>query len=156
MKTTKIITGLLTLLGFSATQVSCIMYGPPADEYGSPRADFELKGKVVNEAGAPIEGIEVSAKWQIYDFYPTHTTTTDSNGEYLIEDPDAWFGTTKLTITAEDVDGEENGGEFATEDSEIEVKPEDYVGGDGRWYDGKATKTANFTLTLKPQESDDE
>ena len=47
--------GILSLLGFVGCQKNA-----PLDEYGSPYADYTVKGTVVNKAtGKPIEGIRV-------------------------------------------------------------------------------------------------
>ena len=53
--TNKILAGLLSLLGFSLA--ACDKIG--ADEYGCPYADYEIKGKVVDENGKAINGIQV-------------------------------------------------------------------------------------------------
>lgn len=49
-----ILAGLLSLLGFSVTSCGA------TDEYGSPYAEYELKGKVTDMNGDPIQGIEIN------------------------------------------------------------------------------------------------
>ena len=157
MKTGRIIVWLMGLLGFGVTQVSCIMYGPPAPaEYGMPHANFEVKGRVVDEDGDPIRDIKIvvtDAGNGGHEGSEVGVGLTDSRGSYTVSG--SWFGHSPLTVSVEDIDGEENGGEFAEKEQVFNLKPSDYVGGDG-WYEGKVTKTADFTLTLKPQEGESE
>ena len=57
------LSSLLMLLGFSACddkECPCM--------YGSPTADYTIKGKVTNEAGEPLAGIEVSVSRLYYGF----------------------------------------------------------------------------------------
>ena len=51
----------------------------------------------------------------------------------------------------EDIDGEENGGEFQTQIISLPVKESDYVKKkkNDRWEAGKATKEVNFKLIKK-------
>ena len=150
--TGKIIAGLLALIGFAG----CDSNGSQL-EYGSPHADFEIKGRVVNEAGDPIRDVKIvvtDADNGGYKGREVGVGITDSRGSYTVSG--GWFGHPSLTVSAEDIDGEMNGGEFAEKEQEFDLKPEDYVGGDGNWYDGKVTKTADFTLTLKSQENENE
>ncbi|MBO8470585.1 MAG: radical SAM-associated putative lipoprotein, partial [Bacteroidetes bacterium] len=65
---------LLTLLGFSA--VGCTRV-----EYGTPYADFEVKGKVVDaDLSQPVQGLKVSAVEQGGSLEPVATGTTDAEG----------------------------------------------------------------------------
>ncbi len=149
--TGKIIAGLLALIGFAGCDG-----GFGADpEYGSPHADYDIKGRVVNEAGEGVPDIEITVNVDTQtQKYPLGGVTTDTSGNYEIGGE--WMTVSGLTVTAEDVDGEDNGGEFAAEERKFELKTDDFVGGDGHWYDGKVTKTVDFTLTLKPQENENE
>ena len=145
MKATKIIIKLLALLGFTYSEVGCEMYGtPPVDMYGSPYAEFELRGTVTDKDGDPIRGIRVTVKPNAVD-YKLGETLTASDGTYLIHNEYQNYGTGRLDIVAEDIDGTENGGEFAGETKNIPVADSDFVGADG-WYDGKMQKTVDFTL----------
>lgn len=95
----KILTRLFALFGFSLTCVAC--YGTMYDEYNP---QFLVSGRVVDGDGKPIEGIEVSSnKW----------TMTDSEGRFRL-------GVSHTTIRIEDVDGEENGGEFEPRELNIQ------------------------------------
>jgi putative lipoprotein (rSAM/lipoprotein system) len=154
MKLTKIITGLLALLGFAGCDGSD-PWGGGRVEYGTPHASFEIKGRVTDEAGKPIEDIKVivqDAEWGDPE-YPAGVGITDAGGYYNIDG--SWFGDDTLAISVEDIDGDKNGGEFAPETLEINIEDENYVGGES-WNRGKVTKTADFELELKPQEDEDE
>ncbi len=143
----KIITGLLVLLGFGVTQVSCIMYGSPqSDEYGSPHADFEIKGRVTDVEGDPVGDIKIVVSDLDADFQQVELAegTTDANGDYVVTG--GWYGGLSLMVTATDIDGEANGGEFPSRMQGVEIEKYDYVGGDDSWYLGKVTKTADFIL----------
>lgn len=71
------------------------------DEYNP---QFLVSGRVVDGDGKPIEGIEVSSnKW----------TMTDSEGRFRL-------GVSHTTIRIEDIDGEENGGEFEPRELNIQ------------------------------------
>ncbi len=61
-----------------------------------------------------------------------------------------------IVLFAQDVDGDENGGDFATKTQTITVKSSDYKGASGNWNDGEAEKTADFILELKPENNESE
>lgn len=124
-------------------------------EYGCPHADFEAKGVVTDEDGNGIQGIRVviSAKYPdpIYTGDPiTDTLWTKHNGEYVtgesyIDDDFAYMDSVKLEF--EDVDGQENGGEFHK--VTIEVPVFKVKEGDGNWYDGAYEAGADVTMLKK-------
>ncbi len=144
MKANRLITRLLALLGFVAVT------GCERVEYGSPHAEFELKGKVVDAVGEPVKDIAVkivagaNAEYELM----LGRGTTDDDGDYIISSG-AIYGRAAVVVVAEDVDGDENGGNFVTKTQVVEVKRSDFIGGDGNWNLGKATKTLDFTLTEK-------
>lgn len=128
---TKILNYLLALLGFAAA-TSCDEAGNliigMAAEYGTPTMDFEVSGKVVDQNSAPIEGIQV--RCMTYDAPGHSTTLTAKDGSFSISGKSM-----SALLEFSDIDGPENGGEFATKMENIEVKK---IGdGDGRWYMGK-------------------
>ena len=53
----KLLSGVLVLLGFTA----CDSDGPGNElcEYGTPSADYQVKGKVLDQTGKPIKGVQV-------------------------------------------------------------------------------------------------
>ncbi|MDD5891727.1 MAG: radical SAM-associated putative lipoprotein, partial [Bacteroidales bacterium] len=112
----------LGLLGIAMVD-SCVA----KEEYGCPYADFEAKGVVTDEEGKGIQGIRVviSAEYPNPVFEPiTDTLWTNYNGEYVtgesyIDDYFAYNDRVKLEF--EDVDGQENGGEFQKVSIEVPV-----------------------------------
>lgn len=135
----KISSHILKLLGFSAaaiTQFACA-YGPiPGDYqdddmscmYGTPVMDFKVSGKVVNQSSSPIAGINVS--YRIITAPGVSSVLTAEDGTFLIS------GTgIRPVLDFKDVDGAENGGEFA--DKSETIKADRVEEGDGKWYLGK-------------------
>lgn len=122
---TKFFNYILMILGFTGS-VSC---EPLATcMYGTPTMDFEVSGKVVNQDSAPIAGIKVSC--------PTYTapgiasTLTAEDGSFSISG--RGYGP---QLRFEDIDGPDNGGEFAELTEYVEGTQ---VGeGDGHWYKGR-------------------
>lgn len=143
----KILAGLLTLLGFSNTSCS------PVDEYGSPYATYEIKGKVVNEKGTAIPDIQViipapDADNEEDQFFYRDTLSTNSSGEFNKQIGYGSFGEdVTFKIATKDIDGEANGGLFEDTVTDIAFKKEDLKGGDGNWYFGNAKK--DVTITMK-------
>lgn len=139
--TNKILAGLLSLLGFSLA--ACDKMG--AAEYGSPHADYEIKGKVVNSQGTPIPDIQVEVSdsvpesgWMYKD-----TIYTDANGEFKWKRGD--FPRMTFQLITRDIDEEENGGLFVPKTSFISFKNANFSGG-GTWYEGEATVETEITL----------
>ena len=127
---------LLALLGVSAT--GCIT---PC-MYGSPSADWSVKGKVIDEQGEGVEGLQVvvsnyfpNSAEVIYDVNekPLDTLRTGRDGTYGLDGQG--FPLNQLKIKVEDIDGEAGGGEFADVSLVLhDIKFEDGKG----WYEGHA------------------
>lgn len=121
---------LLTLLGFSA--VGCNSPFIAREEYGSPYADFEVKGKVVDaELSQPVQGLKVSAMEQNGNPQPVVTGTTDAEGRFSLSG--SFFPSESVLVKVEDTDQEENGGLFQT--ATVSVSLEHVSDGEG-WYSG--------------------
>ena len=90
--TGRLLTRLFALFGMTLTCVAC--YGV---EYTEFKPEFGAAGRVVDDAGTPIKGIEVSC-----------------GGNVVASDADGRFYAHGLVpyITLRDVDGEANGGDF--------------------------------------------
>ena len=108
---------LLALLGLG---VGCEELGIVEVMYGSPSAHFSVKGKVTDESGNPIQNIEVYlygvTNYEGQDYAvpnPGQPVKTDAKGTYLIERSDRPY--TTIQVTAKDIDGSANGGEFASD-----------------------------------------
>ena len=128
-----ILAGLLSLLGFSVTSCGA------TDEYGSPYAEYELKGKVTNMNGDPIQGIELNyggiynnVLFSSYISEMYKSPQTQKDGSYDIKFEDSPMGIVR--IIAKDIDGPENG---SFETDSIDVKIEEFEGGKS-WFHGKA------------------
>ena len=127
---------LLCLIGFGSS-VACSP-GMVADEYGSPYASFEVKGKVTDQHGEPIPGIQVTC-----DAMYIQPVYTESDGSYALHGDG--FPREKIQVSFEDIDGEENGGLFAARSVSVEtVHVKD---GDGNWDFGVYEAEANAELS---------
>ncbi|WP_278625143.1 radical SAM-associated putative lipoprotein [Parabacteroides gordonii] len=146
----KILAGLLALLGFSNTSCS------PVDEYGSPYATYEIKGKVVNEKGTAIPDMQViipapDADNEEDQFMYRDTLLTNSTGEFNKRLEVSSFGEDiTFKIATQDIDGEANGGLFEDTVTEVAFKKDDLKGGDGNWYAGNAKKDVTITMKRDP------
>lgn len=132
---------LMALVGFGA--VSCEeITEEVAGEYGVPHVNFSLKARVVDEAGEPIEGIKVRVDW-VEEY-------TNQDGEISING--SVFTGSQNRVRFEDVDGEENGGEFETLTLDITDKVEQTADGSGSWYDGAfKAELGDVTMKLKKE-----
>ena len=73
-----VLTALLSMLGFSCSLDEPDEYGSTPVEYGTPHADYILKGTVTDEAGTPIKGIKTSLKEVYKDDISTYVFSIDS------------------------------------------------------------------------------
>ena len=108
---------ILSLLGFTTCDKEDIFneYPEMRLEYGMPHATFKVIGDVKTvESGKPIEGIvvkfgresEKDRTWETAEF------KSDENGK-VDGSTQAWPSDKDIMLTFEDIDGEENGGQFA-------------------------------------------
>ena len=151
-----ILGALMTLLGFG----SCSKSTSTPEMYGQPTAYYKFNGTIKDEAGNPIKGIRVvfnpnSKVDENSDNYPYYL---QGNVDTLYTNDNGQFGKDKLkysqtsitndaVVIIDDVDGAANGGEFqkvTLSKSQIEIKK--ITDGDGVWYKGNYTITANATL----------
>lgn len=140
----KFIVFLLSLLGFSIT--GCHY----TEKYGAPYAEFELKGKVTDILDNPLNGIKVNVQQE--NSYAIGEIYTDSQGNYFIKNEIFPDNNLEFKIKIEDIDGEENGGEFYTQIITFPVKESDYIHESKKkndWYQGKVSKEINFKLQKK-------
>lgn len=146
---------LLALLGFSTAANSCealseIGGGGGLVMYGSPSASYVFNAEVVDEEGNPIEGIKASVK----PTEPTHLSPsdipdaqTDKDGKAQLKLLGIW-PQNEFTITMEDIDGADNGGEFESETTTVFIENNDYEN-KGDWFRGTATKRVKVQLEKK-------
>ena len=140
-KYNKLIALLLSLLGFTT---ACIIGGK---EYGTPHADFIVRGKVVSEIDSrPIKNIRVIMRDSTSIYY-RDSINTDLNGIYTLKV--TGFPLSKnFNIDLKDIDGTENG-EFQNLDTIVEFKNPVFTGGNKHWYNGQTEK--EFDLKMKPK-----
>ena len=98
-------------------------------EYGCPVVEFSVKGRVVDADSSPIRNIEISHPETGY------YTRTAEDGSFKYDACLTGFELSEVTIIAQDTDGEENGGDFQTQEVSIPVQQTDP--GDGHWDNGK-------------------
>lgn len=141
---------LLALLGFGSAGCE-EMIG--VCEYGVPHASFNLKARVVDEAGNPIQGIEVRTKEG--GGFEDRTGVADYLGN-IDAHGSIWPGS-QYEVVFEDIDGELNGGEFETLELDIRDKVEQTKDGDGNWNDGSySADLGDVIMKLKPAEENNE
>lgn len=127
----KLLWFLLSLLGFG-TACSDKDSNSPDDflcAYGTPSATFSVKGKVTDEEGKPIPGIEVSLNSDSDIQY------TDAQGNFeFVKSHTFHIDTKPMPLCFTDIDGPENGSfESATVDVQFTKNPD--VQSDS-WYQG--------------------
>ena len=145
--------GIIGMLGFAG----CKKDDEMMLEYGTPHADYTVKGAVVNKAtGKPIEGIRVGYDTeprvgQMYGvlltpYVPKSYVMTNAKGEFKLTD--TFFPNLNQTIPVyvEDVDGEENG-LFQSEILQVDFSKAEHSGKPTHWYHGEYTVTLNVELT---------
>ena len=136
---------LLALIGFGAGACDND-WGDVVAEYGCPHMNFSLKARVIDEAGKPIEGIEVQTRNG--DFYMDNFSDAEGNIDLNV----SMWPDTNIDLVFTDVDGAENGGEFETLNLNIADKVEQVAEGSGSWYEGGyKADLGDVTMTLKAE-----
>ena len=105
---------LLSLLGFAGCDE------PQEDMYGTPYAEYTVKGRVTDAAGTDPSAVR-----------------TDTRGAYTFEaDGNVLYMPPVLTFT--DTDGPAGGGDFAGKEVEVAFAESDRTGpGEGSWMYGR-------------------
>ena len=104
------VTGFISILTAAVLTASCMamQYEPTMDNVAPKPA---IVGNVTDTSGVAIEHIKVTLDWNDGAF--SETQYTNSDGVFTAE---IWENVEKavrsLTVTLEDIDGEENGGTF--------------------------------------------
>lgn len=131
--TAKVLASAAALAAISAC--SAEMMG----EFGTPHAEFEIRGIVADEQGTPLNGIAV-----IYDdtLFNPDTLYTGVNGRFFIEG--TMFPREEMTLKFKDLDEELNGGLFETKT--VKVKMEQVEQSLESWNYGKFVGETEVTL----------
>jgi len=154
-----ILAGIITMLGFAGCKDILANV-----EYGTPYADYTVKGTVVNkETKSPIKGIRVGytpiyqGPIPMYGVIPTPYKPK----AHVITDADGWFKLTDrfyigefqmvnnspvLPVFVEDIDGAINGW-FWSEYIEVNFSNAVHSGKAKGWYGGEYTVTISVELT---------
>jgi hypothetical protein len=111
----------------------------------------DIEGMVTDEvSGQPIEGIRISSGY-------SNGAISDKEGKFNIKHFE--HPPTTITITVEDTDGPENGGEYVTQTVERELVQENFAPApkyDGPGANREGHLEVDITLALKPQENETE
>ena len=152
-----LLASVISLLGFSA----CSNGGGMMLMYGTPTFDYQADGRVIDEEGKPIEGIQV--KVTLSDEWSSKIDGTQVDGGVIYSGKDGSFMTKKFanikiySLTATDVDGEKNGGEFETQEIKLTMRPtleEGSKKGDS-WYMG-VNKFENIEIVMTEKAAEEE
>ena len=139
----RIIAFLMAVLGFASACKDAVIVAA----YGSPHADFIVKGNISSaQDNTILKGIRVIAKVSDYA-NDCDTVKTDATGNYSTKVsslPD-----TKVKLNLTDIDGVDNGS-FEPLDTLVTFTNARFTGGDGNWYSGTTEKVLN--LKMKPKE----
>lgn len=151
-----VLSSLLTLLGYgcSVSDEPMDMYGTVL-MYGVPSVRYCVNGNVTDEDGKPIKNIKASVKDGPYKdgtlYFPVDSTMTDAHGQFTIDNRNINnLASQKLIL--EDIDGEENGGEFQSDTlslDQLDVKQVEPSS--GAWDTGKYELTGTIRLKKKEQ-----
>jgi len=127
-------------------------------EYGTPHADYEIKGTVTDSITAsPIQNarIIITQNHSYLNGGQTliHINTlaikqTDSAGKYDILVGSFPLEEVSFQLKVDDTDGSVNGGEFVSQAKEVLFLRSELTGGKS-WYSGKAAKTIDIKLKKK-------
>jgi putative lipoprotein (rSAM/lipoprotein system) len=147
---------LLVLLGLIGFLTGCSIINPIPVEYGTPHADYEMKGTVTDSlTAAPVQNarIIISQTLNQGDLVAPRIDTlalkeTDSTGKYDILVQDFPIDGITFQVTVVDIDGTANGGDFVSQEKDVIFKQSDLTGGKS-WYDGKGVKVIDFKLKKK-------
>ncbi len=134
----QILSGMLVLLGFTAC------FGESPDEYGSPYAKYEIKGKVVDTEDQVVpkariimrKGVMIGGDAIGFDILPD-TTYTEKDGTFLYKTKGLYGA---FRVVCEDTSG-------AYKADSTDVYPQ-LTGGEG-WYEGSSNDEVNFELKKK-------
>lgn len=130
--------GILSLLGFSG-MTSC----EATEEYGSPHADYTIKGKVTNEAKQAIPNLKIEILSERE--YPITESETDANGKFQT----SFDGLGEnYSVAVSDLDGDVNGA-FENDTIDINFTKDDYIKKGSGWYQGELLKEIEIVLKEK-------
>lgn len=126
--------------------------------YGVPTMDFVVKGKVVNEQGKPVSGMQVILVNQTVDISPESmqednpfvkdyianaSDTTDAEGNFQCKTRDVPVENQRVIVR--DIDGDHNG-KYGDQMLNVTFTPDDQTKEANGWYRGTRQKEMNITV----------
>ena len=141
----KFIKFLLLCLGFKSLTACDTDIWNETPEYGTPYAEYEVKGRVSDSEGTPISGIKVSMG---VEDYMDSVAVTDADGRFHVIHDTFPFRDNTFDIQFTDIDGEAGGGLF--EEQTVTVQAEMVEEGDG-WDEGDYAVPEEVEVTLYPK-----
>ena len=135
--------------------------GDGALMYGVPTMDFVVKGRVINEQGKPVKGMQVILVNQKIDISPDHmdednpyvqdyirhaSDTTNEQGVFECHVTDVPVDVQRVIVR--DVDGKKNGS-YVDQMVDIEFTEADQTGERRGWYMGRRVKDVDITVSKK-------
>ena len=137
---------IVVLLGIAGMFSSCKKEMLPM--YGVPHGEYALKGVVTDKKTSnPIPNIQV-VRQRTSEY--GDTIYTDANGKYAFVFGDFPYEENVYHLKIEDIDGEENGGDFKPQEIDVKITQDDQIEkGSGNWDKGKFLKTVNIKLERK-------
>ena len=130
----KIIKFLLICLGFKSLTACDVEIWDGTAEYGTPYAEYEVKGRVSDAEGTPVQGIRVSMG-ESQSSQLDSVAVTDAEGRFHVIHGTFPFRDNTFDIQFTDIDGEAGGGLF--EEQTVTVQAEMTEEGDG--WDAKSS-----------------
>lgn len=130
------LSSILALLGYTSCE--------SAEEYGSPYAKYEIKGKVLDkESKTAVEGARIIVKplnqnLKPLSSYYADTLSTDKEGTYLYQNEEAIAENYQIVC-------EDPSDTYQSDSTQIKMEPE---GGKG-WYQGSDKHIVDFELKKK-------
>ena len=133
--------------------------GDGALMYGVPTMDFVLKGRVINEQGKPVKGMQVILVNQTVDIAPDHmdednefvqdyirkaSDTTDAQGLFECQVKDVPVDYQRVIIR--DIDGDKNG-RYKDQMVDVSFAEADQTAERKGWYMGKRTVDVDITVS---------
>ena len=152
-----LLSGVVTLLGFSSCGENIFYGGGVICEYGMPTVDYRVIGEVTDEAGKPLSGIRVIVKDKYLHHKDGDKYTYNHEGDTVYTDAKGAFQSAKIQsggiyeqrVVFDDMDGEANGGEFSSIDMSIkDLDSKRIKKGDG-WYEGEYELSTKVQMKKK-------
>ena len=153
-----LLSGVVTLLGFSSCGENIFNGSDAPVEYGVPTVDYRVIGEVKDESGKPLQGIQVIVKDKyLYNKNGDYEHTYNHEGDTVYTDAKGAFQSAKIQsggiyqqrVVFDDVDGEANGGEFRTVDMSIKDLDSKQIKKGGDWYEGEYELSTKVQMKKK-------